>query len=128
MKIERLIKALKPDFMKIIIAYILSFFFISLNDSFYWCFIIKSKEYCNPNFTQVFLINFSISLLSPWNVLTRILRDSVIEKNFIDILMTFFFITISYLISCILVFAKGKIKGSTFPKKRKVKLIRRFKL
>lgn len=100
----------KPDFWKIILAYILFFGFLTLNDFVYWCFFIKSSEYCPENAWQIQLLTFFTNLLSPWSIFTRILRDLTFEKNFTDVCMILFFVAISYLISCSLIFAKKKLK------------------
>ena len=98
-KLKKARRILKPDFLKVLVAYFLFFVLLTLNDAFYWCRIAESKDYCPPNFYQVYFFKFIMGIVNPWVVFTRISRD-LIEQNFSDILLIFLLIASSYLISC----------------------------
>jgi len=99
--LKKVRKILKPDFLKVLVAYFLFFILITLNDVFYWCWIAESKDYCPPNFYQIYFFEFFIGVINPWVIFTRISRD-LIEQNFSDILIIFLFLASSYLISCLI--------------------------
>ena len=104
-KLKKARKILKPDFLKVLVAYFLFFILLTLNDAFYWCRIAKSKDYCPPNFYQVYFFKFIIGIVNPWVVFTRISRD-LIEQNFSDILLIFLFMGIAYILSSLISLVK----------------------
>lgn len=53
-QIKKLRGFLKPNFFKVVVAYILFFLILTFNDAFYWCVIIKRSEYCPENFIQIY--------------------------------------------------------------------------